>query len=452
MPVSEDPAGEFAAMKEIDNELLKGLAGGAYQCGLAIKKQLTAAIPFNRHYHRSNQVRQYFQGVEATVDNLQPLFDQLPPAKILELIDYTLKRIDKALETIDDSGGFRFPVLEVLADLHISTLARSGFSQQQLADHLLKCFNSPLADFYPEIPDYYAEVLGDDGMRCFIKKLNEVWDQLPPLTEPDWQRESLYRQLMYPLLQRARASNDLDRIIILTSKISNDFSDYLDLARLCLENDQPDQAIEWHQRAEAVVYKLYNHKIALENSQLAIWEHTGNYPEMLATLWRRFSDHPGMEDYLAINEVPGQPGSVDNQRKAIAVLKERIAGQEADSHHRQNAINTLAQLYLYHEKPGDALECAEAWPIAIHLLLSIAEANKRLPERILPLIFRVARLQVNQGDNKGYRAAIDTFRAGQKMVGADNAEFLHQLKDFHEEFRRKRNFYDWMKEAFEGLG
>ena len=114
-------------MKVIDNELLKRLAGpGAYQCGLTTKKQLTAAIPFRRHYYRYNQAQQYF-GLEAIDDNVQPLLEQLTSAKTLELLDPILERIDKALETVDDAGGFRLFVLEVLADLHIRT-ARRGLT------------------------------------------------------------------------------------------------------------------------------------------------------------------------------------------------------------------------------------------------------------------------------------------------------------------------------------
>src|SRR5690606_20727921 len=118
---------------------------------------------------------------------------------------------------------------------------------------------------------------------------------------------------------------------------------------------------------------------------------------------------------------------------------------------QQQAINTLAQLYLHHNSSAEALECAEKWPIATDVLMDIARANKHLPDRVLPLIFRVARGQVDQGDNKGYKAAINTFIEGQQIAGAHNGDFQRQLKAFHEEYKRKRNFYGWMREAFTTL-
>ncbi|KJS06093.1 MAG: hypothetical protein VR73_10650 [Gammaproteobacteria bacterium BRH_c0] len=417
----------------------------------AIKKQLTGAIPLNRHYHLYSQVRKYFQTTEAVVDNLKSLLEQLPASKTLELVDYALERISRALETIDDSGGFRYPVLQTLGDLHIATLARSGLSPQQLADYLFACYNAPAHNFYPEIPASYGAVLGAEGQRHFLAKVSEAWEQLPPLTGPDWKRESHYRHLMRPLLQQAKADNDQSRVITLLAKIANDFHDYLNMAMLCLENNQLDQTLYWHKRAEAATQRPYNYKTALENSQLAIWLYNKNYSAILDTLWRRFSNDPTMEHYLSIEAVPEQPATTDNPQKAIAILNKSIGVQKKDRYSQQQAINTLAQLYLHHNRSAEALECAEKWPIATDVLLDIARANKHLPDRVLPLIFRVARVQVDQGDNKGYKAAINSFIEGQQIAGAHNGDFQRQLKAFHEEYKRKRNFYGWMREAFTTL-
>ncbi|MGS2717267.1 SWIM zinc finger family protein [Eionea flava] len=63
----------------------------------AIKKRITAALPYNRHYYRYPQVRSYFAQAEPTIELLVQQAPNLEVDKALALVDYSLQRLEKAL-------------------------------------------------------------------------------------------------------------------------------------------------------------------------------------------------------------------------------------------------------------------------------------------------------------------------------------------------------------------
>ena len=174
----------------------------------AFKKRFTKAIPYNRHLYRYAQVRDYFSRIELVVDKLAEFRSDFKAADVLGLVDYALQRIDKALETIDDSGGFRYASVEMLNELHIEILSEIDWSTEKIANYLLEIYNASDNDFYPDIPGGYIEALGEEGLEYFNAELQIQWDALPPLadqktSEYDWETSSLYSHLQGPLLVAA---------------------------------------------------------------------------------------------------------------------------------------------------------------------------------------------------------------------------------------------------------
>lgn len=147
----------------------------------AVKKRITAAIPYNKHLHSYSQVRSYFGKVEPVVDLLEGQLDQLGPEKALPLVDYTLQRLSRALETIDDSGGFRLDVEGRLHELHSTVVEAQTWDKPRLVAYLLAIDDSTCADVYLGIPDAYAESLGDEGETLIYAEYQRRWDALPQL-------------------------------------------------------------------------------------------------------------------------------------------------------------------------------------------------------------------------------------------------------------------------------
>lgn len=418
----------------------------------AIKKQITSAIPYNRNLFHYPQLREYFHRVEVVINNIKPLIDELSAAKALVLIDYALVRIDRALETIDDSGGFRYDVLDTLMLMHLETLTRTAYTAEQLASYLYDLFNQPVYELYPKIPDAYAELLGEEGQQQFLSTVRDAWDKLPSLTSTDWDKKRLYSHLMEPLLDEAESNQNIEATITLYAKTANSFNDYLDLSERCLGNNQFDQALWWRKRAEKDTTQPYHAKAMLEDNQISLWLYSKDYSSISKILWQRFARMPSLKLYKEIKKIPEQESHPENQKKAIELIKQKINKDEKNRYQRQTATGTLAELYLYYQQPEEALDVAEQYGLGPELLIRVASANTQQPRRILPLIFRVARFYVDQSNNESYREAIENLHIGRKIIGSNNADqFASELKKLHVEYKRKRNFRQWLKEAFDDL-
>jgi uncharacterized Zn finger protein len=179
-----------------------------------LKKRITAAIPYNRNLYRYNQVRSYFAQVETVMAYLCEKAEKLPADDVLKLVDYSLQSITRALETIDDSGGFRFGAVELLQITHINTCKRLDWPKKKLTKYLLDIVFSDTYDFYPEIPSSYAESLGDSGLSLFNEALQAKWDALPPLKQgADFEDKWPYLRLQHMLEQFASIADDSNAII-----------------------------------------------------------------------------------------------------------------------------------------------------------------------------------------------------------------------------------------------
>ncbi len=393
-----------------------------------IRKQITAATPLGRHLFGYAQVRSYFSRFSTLLDGIGPLIVELPANQALALIGYAFERMDKALETIDDSGGFRLPGLELLGELHLCVLKKSTISPTALAEQLFAIFNGPLRDFYPDIPSSYLELLGDEGMRAFLDQAQQAWDALPPLTTRDWNTKHAYHHLSGPLLKRAKALGDIEAIIALHGKMAVEFSDHLTLSALCLDNDRLEQALWWRKRAEEAASKPFDQRDRLDRNQIAIWLHQKDYPAATDLLWKRFARLPTIDHYHAIIAVPDQRDDDACRAKALALAEKAVASLRENDHRRISMLGALAQLHLCFEQPDRALALAEAQMLPRTLLVPIAEANANEAARALALIYRAAEALISDGTNNAYKEAVETLKAGREIAGEAHAgEFRKNL-------------------------
>lgn len=416
-----------------------------------IKKQITAATPLNRNLFRYAQVRSYFARLEAVLDSLDNVILGLPPAEALAVIDYAFDRIERALHTIDDSGGFRLTVLEQLGSWHRDVLGAAVLTEAQLAQYLFERFMSPACDFYPAIPGDYQDLLGDAGMRDFIDLVRQAWDALPPMQEKDWESMGDYYHLRGPLEDDAETRQDHQLIIDLYAKTAVDFRDFLMQSERCLAHGQLDQALAWRHRAERVAGKPYHYAQALEDNQIAIDLYNKQYAPVVDLLWQRFAKQPSVEGYQQILTIPKQKDSKSNRNKAIE-LATIAAANSKNAYLCWQGRNTLAELYLHFEQPEDALRVAETHPLDPALLVQVAQANADQAGRGLPLLYRAVRALLDQSNNHSYRDAIDILKHARTLAGDRyRATFIDNLAGILVEYKRKRNFCKWVRETFEGV-
>ena len=98
------------------------LAAGSVDAN-QLKQSITRVTPL-RDIFEQRQVSRYFRRLEATLQGIMEIAEQLPAEVLLETALHGIRRLNKALERIDDSGGYRDHSQAMLRDLHGQSLQR----------------------------------------------------------------------------------------------------------------------------------------------------------------------------------------------------------------------------------------------------------------------------------------------------------------------------------------
>ncbi|MGO2147412.1 SWIM zinc finger family protein [Halomonas sp.] len=420
----------------------------------ALKKRITAAFPINRGLFRYSQVSHYFSKAEAVLEQLAEQVPQLPSVKSLALVDYALARMDKALETIDDSGGFRFHCEHLLHTLHIKTVKRLDWPADKLADYLYEKSFGGEEDRYPPIPDAYLDVLNQASQNAYHERLQQALDELPNQTATmEWDDRYRLTRLREPLLKRAQAAGDLPAILALYQKTISDEKDCLEAAELCIAYEAWDQVAAWLTYAAECEAKN-NHRWRLERNRLEIRLklHRGEADAAAEQQWGIYQHTQQLEDYRQlVTLIEAHQLATDYRQQACDWLLKCITqpSEKMPFYQVQRAKDSLLEIYLHEDRLDDAQALCAEHKVSAHLLYQLAKALPS-PDAQIPLYLRLVRLYIEQTNNQGYRQGIALLKELQKSLEtpAQYTAFAHMLAQLHSEFKAKRNFIKWLNEAF----
>ena len=417
----------------------------------SVRKRITVAIPYNRHLYRYQQVSAYFNRLELKLEPLLGLLDNFTPEQALGLVEYALKRIYRALEHIDDSGGFRFYCVDCLHKAHLESCARLNWPPKRLANHLFKIYFSDDDEIYPPIPESYLETLKLEGLDHFSHALEKQWNELPPFNPNlHWDVLWPYLKLNRPLIASAEAKGDINHAIALKARVADKRTDYLDLSDYCLQHDKPVEATEWLRKAERINSPYSQDR--LKPQQVKIWLAQGKYKKALDMQWKIFRDRPFFHQYQHLLEIAAKrQNDIDWKKETTQFLYDRIEGSD-NEFSRQTDIDTLAEILIHEQRNSDALTLAEQYPIDVELLLKIAISNSSQPHRALPLYIRYADNEVKQTNNKAYRRAVKILKMAKKELGnAYKDKIYEEIRKLRFKHKAKRNFIKYLVETFPGL-
>ncbi|MBT8125984.1 MAG: hypothetical protein KJP15_00760 [Gammaproteobacteria bacterium] len=414
----------------------------------ALKKNITAAIPYNRNLYRYNQVRSYFAQVETILEQLCDLTDQLPAADTLKLVDYALQRIWRALDTIDDSGGFRYGSVELLQTTHIQACQRLDWPKQKLAEYLLEIAFDNASDLYPEIPLSYTNALGDSGLALFYDAVQAKWDALPALKQgAGFDQKCPYFRLEHMLEQRARLDNDISTLIKLKQKTATNLRDYQELAELCLQADDFEAVEAWLAKCRLIRETDYQQRT--DRIQVSLFKAKAMWPDALDRQWRIYAKDFNLDDYLVLLEIAQSAGDERDWREtAIQRLQQQARTNKKSLYAPWN--NKLLEFYLHDGAIDQALAIATNEKVSAELVLELAWKVSNEPDKAFPLFQRVVEHSIRQTKNTAYRDAIKLLQemAGVMKSRQQQQQMQQLLAYLRQEYRAKRNFIKYLNEAF----
>jgi uncharacterized Zn finger protein len=422
----------------------------------ALRKQITAATPSGRHLYRYPQVRAYFAKVEELTDYLPEVAAAANADSLIDLVLYALQRIGKALETVDDSGGFRLSCVAQLNALHQQLLMRSRMTPIERAHQLVQLLLSEQGELLDDIPFAYSDALGHEGEAAFWQRLQAAWDAVPAPRSRSEMYSGHAPRLAYLLRQRSEATGDYAGELSIRVKCATDEYDFLRLAQFCFEHEHYRDAESWLQKVEASnardTASLCEPVLTL---RMKIYCATGQLDESVRCAWQLFETVSTFENYLLLKQTlvdaKSQEGTLWAE-KAIDHLDSRWQ-RELNILRRRRSGYTLtapSALILILMDSGDL---ARAWELANEgapeaVLIALADASwGHRADDAVNAYRRVIEHSIDRTDNAAYARAIDYLdQLGNRMREQKIVGFEQYLSEIAVRYKAKRNFSKLLRE------
>jgi uncharacterized Zn finger protein len=240
-----------AAALALRDQLASGVLGACH--GMSeFKKAITLATPLREMFDPAG-VSALYRQLAATLHGIVEKADQLSAAELLSVALHAIGRLNKSLERIDDSYGYRYEPQELARELHNKAMQRSEWPPAKRAEHLLEMALNDPWDQFAGAPFDYQEGLGEEGMEAFFGAVEERLAELPRLpSKATYEAKVPYLRLSCYPRARAEQAEDWDGVIRIDELTATTAIDFERLAALNLKVGEPESAADWLTRADTI--------------------------------------------------------------------------------------------------------------------------------------------------------------------------------------------------------
>lgn len=373
--------------------------------------------------------------VDTALDMLAEVASGPRAALVIELIDHAISRIERAIETIDDSDGHCGALLVRAQRIHFEACRVARPEPMALARDLFLRETEGEYDTFHAAAAQYADVLAEGGLAEYRRLAQEAWEKLPARTGPRRGADS-YRfndfRLASILDFFAERDGDIEMRIALRAKDLSSQWAYLQLAEFCQAHGREDEALR---RAEEGLWLFEDDRpderlVFFVVDLLLMVERKADAE---AHLWRAFEKEPSLGLYGRLRELGGEAVS----HRAVKLLGDRLAGKQSKQWY--SPADLLIRVMI-EEKMFDA-----AWAVArdrgasrgVKEVLAKASEATHAKEALAVYAERVEDL-AKTGGNPAYEEAAALI--ARMATLRDTAKQTAYLADIKERHGRKRNF------------
>ena len=391
--------------------------------------------------------------VHAAIERIRSVLTAGQPAAVIELTEYALGRVDKAMSTLDDSSGYFSLIVDELEKLHHEACLLVRPDPVALARRLFAFDVDGEWDIFIDSVERYSDVLGDEGIAEMRRLAEARWAELParpPGSGYDTSSRAFHLERMMEKL--AVQAGDVDgRVAVMARDLAHAY-DFLQIAEVLTEAGRADDALEWAQRG-LIAFAEDDHPDArLDDFVLAAYVDGGRVDDVVALVWRRFDVRPSPDRYARLRRWATQVGRWDGLRpQALARLHAdaetmatalRSAQATADRRWGRAAPAPSPYQSLIEVLLGDdALD--EAWQLATdhgcnqHLWMALAKAREVAhPLDAVAVYRREVEQLVDRKTAHSYEAAVDLIGHIVELLGAADgaaaaADYVAEVRHRH---------------------
>lgn len=370
-------------------------------------------------------------------------------ASLVELAEYAIKRVENALEQIDDSDGEVSGTVEALGDLHLKACAMALPEPIGLAEGLFRLtitlpFNVCSFDVVT-----YRDVLGTEGLRRYRELAEAEWNKIKPRDGKDGRDDDYGKRyrITRVMEQIAEVNGDIEELVGIKARDLSSAYRYLVIAEIYAKASQPDLALDWAERGLKVFAERPDNR--LRDFLVTAYLELKRNDEALELVWIQFEERPILEHYSKLHDISVKLDAWAAQRARALIKVDEITAHEAARMSQWKSTSPTPNHSLRLEIALWEDDLDTAWSLAHKgiwdrgLLIALAgKLESSRPVDAVSLYRRVIPTIIDQTNNAAYEHAIKLIRkvGGLMKKQKQLLQYEHYLAELRVQFKPKRNF------------
>jgi uncharacterized Zn finger protein len=387
-------------------------------------------------YLEYGEVPDWASSVDASLEAIDDLVSGPRAGLALELAEYAIDRIERAIDGIDDSEGLCSELLHRARDIHLAATESVRPDPVQLARDLFAREVDGDYGTFGDAAQLYAGVLGEPGLAEYNRLAVKAWEKLPKRGGSgqghDDEFSAGYERLKAILDFFAERAGDVDTRIALRAHDLSSAWRYLQLAQFCQSQGRVDEALR---RAEEGLWVFEDGQPdeRLVSFTVELLSKTGRKADAEALLWRAFEKAPSLELYKQLRKLGGKTAL----ERIIGILETRSAGKKRAGWY--TTADLLVSILIEENMFNAAWAIARKGEVSFRARIALADASKtKHPREALEVYAERVNQFVNTGGNHAYGEAAKLIaRMAALQSAAEQAAYVATLKARH---GQKRNF------------
>ena len=392
------------------------------------------------------EARTFAEGIRQVADSLAELLKPDSAAKLVELAEYAIERIEGALEQVDDSAGETSDLVQCLGELHCKACTMARPDPVVLAGRLFRLETTLPFRLCSFDAVTYAKALGRVGLQRYRELAEAEWSKVT--LRNDENGYDAHRATIARVMERlAEAGGDVDELVAIKAKDLSSGYRYLAIAEVLTKAGRANEALAWAERGLKAFPDRPDDR--LRDFLVSAYLKRRRNDEALQLTWAQFEERTGLESFIKLHGIAGKLGAWPEQReRAMTLIASRaVRGAGMTTRAKSNPLmpdhSLRVSIALWERDFDTAWTAVQQGLCDRHLLIALAAklASSR-PSDAISLYRRVVPTLVEETNNASYEAAIKLVRQLGALMKAQQqpGPFGDYLDELRAQFKPKRNF------------
>ena len=424
-----------------------GLDIMAYRRSIARATRTDDFVDYHSAYDYTRRILQ-------VTDSIGALLNDGHAQAVIELTEYALARLEKAIGNMDDSDGYMSDILPELQNLHHRACLDVRPEPCALARRLFEWELKSDWEIFFGTAETYADVFGAEGLAEYRRLAESEWTKIPQLDpgEKDDERSTGRFRITSIMESLARQSNDPDSLVEIKRRDLSHAYSFLKIAEIYREAGQHDKALEWAERGVKSFPRADSRLVEF----LAVEYHRrARHDDAMTLIWNQFVESPYLQNYqdlkahaVKVFPDPDWPAWRDKALTHLRGVIEKEKQQEKTSKNQWHWVghadnSRLVEIFLWEKHYDEAWQEACAGGCSSSLCLRVAAAREeKHPGDAVPIYQEMIAPTLNQGNNVAYEEAVKLLQKIRELMARLDrvSEFEDYVATLRVEYKRKRNF------------